>query len=229
MGRDRGGARQEGAEGRLAPRALQEDRRRERDQIGDGGAEAQDHRRDAARRLSDEARCERGDERQAQGESTAGRRDHAVPSDALGLPSFADQNERRVGAEADEVQEGEHHDDRDRGRKIDEVQEADHHGGDPEGKSTETHAEHERWHPGEVVDETKLQVRKREEEHRRKQAERLRQLGPEKRRDLALRDDESERAEKDGCVDARPRALAERGTQGADEDHQKQRVRDQPD
>ena len=208
---DRGGAREEGAEGRLAPGPLQKDRRRERDEIGNGRAEAQDHRRDAACRLTDHGRGERDDECQAQGKSASGRGDHPVTRDPFALARFADENESGVSAEANEVEESEHHDDRDGRGKEDELQHSSDRGDDPERKPSETDAQHERRYAREVVDEPKLQVGKGQEEQCGGEGEGLGQLGPEESRDLALRDDKGERAEEDGRVDARPRPLAERG------------------
>ena len=225
MGRDSGGTRQERAKRGLSPRALQKDRRRERDEIRQRGAQAEDHRGDAARRRPDDRRGEGGDERQAERDRAHGCRDHAVPGDALRQTRLPYQDESRVRAETDEVDERQDDDDRQSRREHDELQEADDDGCYARDEPAETDAEQERADAGEVVDQPKLQVRKREQEDRRHESESRRNLRPKECRDLALRDHEGEGAEEDGRVDTRPRTLAQSCAQSAHEDHKEERVR----
>ena len=163
MGRDRGGARQKRAEGGLSPCALQEDRRCERDEIRQRGAETQDHRSHAARRRSDDRRGEGGDERQAERDRAGGCRGHAVPSDALRQARLAYENETRIGAEADEVDERPDDDDRESRGEDDELQETDNDSRQARDEAAETDAKQERTDACEVVNQPKLQVRKRKQ------------------------------------------------------------------
>jgi hypothetical protein len=105
------------------------------------------------------------------------------------------------------------------------VQKTDDHGRDPSEEPAETDAE-EKWaHSGEVVDEAQLKVRERKKKDGGNDADDGRDLRPEERRDLALRDHERESAEEDGRIDARPRTLAERRSQSAHEDQNEKRIR----
>src|SRR5439155_13624566 len=95
-----------------------------------------------------------------------------------------------------------------RGGQDDELQKADDDCHEPRDETAKAGAKDERADTGEVIDQAKLEVRKGKQQDHRDESEGRGQLRSEQRRDLALRDDYGERAEEDGRVDARPRALA---------------------